>query len=116
MSSVKKWGGEVEDYLPIHHWFDDTSKAMVGDFRHRALRHHTTGIIECIERFGETLTLSSGRVIPIRYVAEQHVVEDMGRLVSVGDWLRCIVPEPWMNRPRKLSRELEAEDKKEVTV
>jgi hypothetical protein len=22
LSSVKKWGGEVSDYLPLHTWFD----------------------------------------------------------------------------------------------
>ena len=22
LSSVKKWGGEVSDYLPLHSWFD----------------------------------------------------------------------------------------------
>lgn len=22
LSSVRKWGGEVEDYLPVHNWFD----------------------------------------------------------------------------------------------
>ena len=22
LSSVRKWGGTVEDYLPIHSWFD----------------------------------------------------------------------------------------------
>jgi hypothetical protein len=22
LSSVKKWGGAVDDYLPIHNWFD----------------------------------------------------------------------------------------------
>ncbi len=110
VSSTRKWGGEVEDYLAIHHWFDDTSKQMVGDFRHRALRHHTTGILECIEKFGETITLSSGRIIPVRWVAEQHVIEDMGRLVTVADWLRCIKPERWMNRPIKLSKELERKE------
>ncbi len=108
-------GGRLPGNPPLN-WFDDTSKELVGDFRHRALRHHTTGIRECVEKFGETITLSTGRILPVRYVAEQHVVEDMGRLVSVGDWLRCIKPESWMNRPRKLSRELEAEDKKEVKV
>ena len=82
----------------------------MGDYRHRALRHHTTGVRECVEKFGETLALSSGRTIPTRWVAEQHVVEDMGRLVTAADWLRCIVQDPsWMNRPRRLSRELEAE-------
>jgi hypothetical protein len=43
LSSVKKWGGEVSDYLPLHAWFDQ-SKAIAGDFRHRALRHHAEGI------------------------------------------------------------------------
>ena len=43
LASVKKWGGEVSDYLPLHHWFDQ-SKSIAGDFRHRALRHHAEGI------------------------------------------------------------------------
>jgi hypothetical protein len=24
LSSVKKWGGEVVDYLPLHTWFDQS--------------------------------------------------------------------------------------------
>jgi hypothetical protein len=32
LASVKKWGGEVSDYLPLHDWFDQ-SKAIAGDFR-----------------------------------------------------------------------------------
>ena len=39
LSSVKKWGGTVEDYVRIHSWFDE-SKQIIADFRHRALRHH----------------------------------------------------------------------------
>ena len=23
LSSVKKWGGAAEDYLPLHQWFDE---------------------------------------------------------------------------------------------
>jgi primosomal replication protein N len=38
LSSVKKYGGKVEDYLAIHEWFDE-SKMIVADFRYRALRH-----------------------------------------------------------------------------
>ena len=37
-SSVKQWGGTVEDYQRIHDWFDE-SKMIIADFRHRALRH-----------------------------------------------------------------------------
>jgi len=49
LSSVRKWGGVAEDYLPLHQWFDE-SKAITADFRHRALRHHAEGIF-MLERF-----------------------------------------------------------------
>jgi len=37
LSSAKKYGGEWQDYIRIHSWFD-ASKAHYADFRHRALR------------------------------------------------------------------------------
>ena len=39
LSSVKKWGGTVDDFMAVHSWFD-ASKMLHADFRHRALRHH----------------------------------------------------------------------------
>lgn len=105
-SSAKKWGGKWVEYYEIHNWFDET-KHHFGDFRHRAMRHHTQGIAECIKVFGTTLSLSSGKVIPVRWIAEQHVQEDLGTIPSLSDWLRNLQPEPWMNKPRQLSKELE---------
>lgn len=105
MSSVRRFGGEVDDYLEIHRWFD-ASKEMFGDFRHRALRHHTQGIFECERTFGVAIENSDGRAIPVRWIGEQHVSEDLGRIPSLSDWLYCIKPEPWMNRSMKLSKEL----------
>jgi hypothetical protein len=105
LSSVRTWGGAVEDYLPIHDWFD-ASKEMHGDYRHRALRHHTQGIFEAQRVFGHTIVISTGRVIPVRWVGEQHVTEDCGRIPTLSDWLTQIQPQPWMNRARRLSQEL----------
>ena len=51
LSSVKKWGGSVDDYLPLHAWFDQ-SKEIIADFRHRALRHHAEGIFMLETLFG----------------------------------------------------------------
>ena len=110
VSSARKWGGSPEEFLELHKWFDHT-KNHHGDFRHRALRHHTQGIAECVLRFGDSLTLTSGKVIPLRWVAEQHVTEDLGFLPSLSDWLKGIKPEPWMCRSRKLSQELEDADR-----
>ena len=133
LSSVKKWGGVVEDYQAIHDWFDH-SKAQRADPRHRALRHHAEGIFTCEEVFGTTLTLSTcakcgvlksehwtkngdedmhvftGKVIPVRWVGEQHVQEDLGFIPTANMWLEGIPLQPWMNRSRKLSRELELEE------
>ena len=107
LSSVKKWGGVVEDFLAIHEWFD-ASKEFHGDFRHRALRHHAQGIYECARTFGATITLTGGRVIPTRWVGEQHITEDCGFIPSLSDWLKQIEPQPWMNKPTRLSKQLEA--------
>ena len=38
LSSVKKWGGTVDDFVAVHAWL--ASKEITADFRHRALRHH----------------------------------------------------------------------------
>jgi hypothetical protein len=42
------------------------------------------------------MTLSTGRVLPVRFVGEQHVLEDLGRIPTVQDWLGRIQPESWM--------------------
>ena len=106
LSSQKKWGGTVEDYLAIHAWFD-ASKGIIADFRHRALRHHAEGIFMAETIFGLTITLSSGRIIPTRWVGEQHVTEDLGFIPSFADWARAIQPAPWMGRTRKIDIDLD---------
>jgi hypothetical protein len=107
-SSVRKWGGCVSDYMPLHKWFDAT-KAHLPDMRHRAIRHHAQGIDWLIEVFGERVYLhlpdgnrlvkadGSYRWIPTRWVGEQHVMEDLGRIPTVADWLRELPMRPqWM--------------------
>jgi len=45
LSSVRKWGGEAEDFLPLHQWFDEPSKLIIADYRHRSLRHHAEAFL-----------------------------------------------------------------------
>ena len=94
-SSARRFGGRAEDYLPIHNWFDE-SKAFMADFRHRALRHHAEGIFLCERIFGVAITNSEGKQIPVRYIGEQHVREDLGRIPTAQDWLSQIKPACWM--------------------
>ena len=105
VSSAKKWGGKAEDYLHIHQWFDE-SKQITCDFRHRALRHHAEGIMMCVKVFGPVVRVSSGRDVPTRWIGEQHVLEDFGKIPSFIDWVRAIKPEPWMGRVPKLPDEV----------
>lgn len=98
-SSVQKFGGVIEDYLPIHCWFDD-SKSAYADFRHRALRHHSLGIFWAEETFGEYIVNADGAYIPVRVIGEQHVREDFGGFIpTVQDWLSGIIKQPWMQPP-----------------
>lgn len=95
VSSAKKYGGVPEDYLELHQWMDG-SKEHMADFRHRALRHHSEGIYLMERLFGVTVENSNGRKVPVRFIGEQHVIEDLGRIPTVADWLGNIQPEPWM--------------------
>lgn len=106
VSSARLYGGEPEDYLAIHQWFDE-SKAHVADFRHRALRHHTEGIYECERTFGVTVENASGRPIPTRWIGEQHVREDLGFIPTLADWLLAIKPKRWMFRSKRIAAEKE---------
>jgi hypothetical protein len=107
-SSARKHGGVWEDYIDLHNWFDQT-KAHVPDVRHRAILHSSFGIFLCEQMFSEAWTVkSTGRVIPTRTLAEQHVMEDFGgKIPTMGDWLDEMKIQPWMGRAaRELSKEL----------
>jgi len=105
-ASVRSYGGCIEDYLPIHQWLD-ASKQYIADVRHRALRHHSQGVFECEHEFGVTILNSDKKSVPVRLIAEQHIVEDLGCVPSLNDWLEKLPRESWMNRTRQLSKELE---------
>ena len=109
-SSARKYGGKPDDYLAIHNWFDE-SKSYMGDVRHRALRHHAEGIFLCEKLFGVSITNSDGREVPVRFIGEQHVIEDLGRIPSVSDWLSEMPMKAWMGPRSQL--EITVEDIKE---
>jgi hypothetical protein len=94
-SSARQFGGKPEDYQALHDWFDE-SKSYVADFRHRALRHHAEGIFLAERIFGHTILNSDGNEVPVRYIGEQHVKEDLGRIPSFQDWIAEVPIRPWM--------------------
>jgi hypothetical protein len=45
--------------------------------------------------------------VPVRFIGEQHVVEDLGRIPSVSDWLSEMPLRPWMGVRSKLEVKVE---------
>ena len=54
------------------------------------------GIFLAEKLFGVAIVNSDGNQVPVRYVGEQHVREDLGRIPTAQDWLRQIKPQRWM--------------------
>lgn len=97
-SSARKWGGKPEDYQDIHD-FMDSSKAVVGDNRHRLLYHNAFAIYNIIPKvFGDTRINSDNKTYSTKDVAEQHCLEDFGGFIpSFQDYLDCMTIQPWMS-------------------
>lgn len=74
--SVRRRGGKIEDYYPIHDFIDCT-KELCSDNRHRIL-HTLWGIKQVvIPIFGHTITNSEGKAINVKDLCEQdHVLPD----------------------------------------
>lgn len=101
-SSVRRWGGKIEDYLPVH-CLMDSSKATIADNRHRCLTHSSWFIGVILEKiFGTTITNSDGKVVSVRDIGEQHVLEDFGGrfIPSAQDYLQEIEYKEWMTAGR----------------
>ena len=97
-SSVKLWGGSVEDYLPLHNKMD-CSKKYYTDNRHRALTHNMFFIFEVmIPIFGEYITNSAGKLVSVKDICEYHILEDYGKrfIPNVSDFLDELEIKSWM--------------------
>jgi hypothetical protein len=99
-SSARRFGGKPEDYISLHNLMD-SSKGTIADSRHRALTHNSwfiapDGPLERI--FGVNLTNSDGRLVSVRELGEQHILEDFGNrfIPSAQDYLQEINIKEWM--------------------
>jgi len=122
VSSAKRFGGKPEDYLPIHNLMD-SSKGTIADSRHRALTHNAWFVGTILEQvFGVTLTNSDGKIISVRDIGEQHVLEDyrMRFIPSAQDYLQEMEVKEWMvagrGEPPPSAKRLLKKKKTERTV
>ena len=97
-SSARRYGGEPDDYLAIHIKMD-CSKAYIADNRRRVLTHTNFWIHEVmLPIFGYTITNSAGKVVSVKDVCEQHVLEDFGMkfIPTAQDYIENMEFKDWM--------------------
>jgi hypothetical protein len=108
-NSVKRWGGKIDDYLPIHDFFD-SSKAHVPDMRHRAILHSSFGIYIVERVFGTYITNSDHKVVQVRDIGDPHVIDDLGRIPTVQDYLGSMPYYDWLGGPKTMKRHVAMQD------
>jgi len=111
-SSVKRWGGSVKDYLPIHELID-SPKATMNNNSSRLLTHNTWFAYTIIPKiFGYNIINSDGKSVDTVDIAMLHIAEDfrMKFVPTPQDYLKHLEVQPWMNIGVK---ELDNEDGKE---
>ncbi len=102
---AKRWGGEPEEYVFLDDWIDQT-KAHFPDMRHRAILHSSLGIFLCEDRFGHNITLSTGKQVSVRDIAEAHVLEDLGFIPTLQDYLQDLPFYTWLGGKKKESEKI----------
>jgi hypothetical protein len=103
--TAHRYGGEWQDWIAIHDWID-RSKAIFPSMQHRMLLHSDFGEWLTVRIHGEAIGNEDGIVISTRDLFRDHQVEDLGRVVTLAEWLREIDTEYWKRR-RKPPRHLE---------
>lgn len=83
--SRKKHGGKWQDYIEVHSFLDST-KAACAHFKHRFFLHHVEGIELGVKIFGQNLVRSEVKAVEIRQLLTEHLIENVGSVVSVEDW------------------------------
>ena len=67
-----------ETHFPIHDWLD-SSKFSFADARHRSLFHNPSGVKIASKIFR--------RIPKAKEIATQHIIEDMGQVYDICQWL-----------------------------
>lgn len=112
-SSVKRWGGKVEDYIAIHELID-SPKATMNNNSARVLTHNTWFAYTIIPKiFGYNIVNSDGKSVDTVDIAMLHLAEDFRfrGIPTPQDYLQHLEVQPWMNNGVK---DIPSEESKET--
>lgn len=102
ISSAKKFGGKMEDYMEIHSKMD-CSKAYIADNRHRCLTHNMFWVKEVmIPLYGDVITNSDNKLVSVKDICEQHILEDYRHkfIPTPQDFIENMEFQEWMQNGR----------------
>ena len=112
-SSVKRWGGSVDCYLPIHELID-SPKATMNNNSSRVLTHNTWFAYTIIPKvFGYNIINSDGRSVDTIDIAMLHISEDFRHkgIPTPQDYLENVVVQAWFNNGVKDIPSVEAQQR-----
>jgi hypothetical protein len=91
-ASARQYGGVPADYMGVHAFLDGIGNEVPT----MAIRYHGEGVFLAEAKFGITIANSRGRMIPVRFLAEQQMRMHFRRIPTVADWLSSILLQDWM--------------------
>ena len=80
-NTAKKFGGTISDYIEIHEMID-SSKAYLGDNRHRSIFHHTAGTYYMQKMFG--VDFDAIERLKNKYNLDDEFVSDLIQLFKLN--------------------------------
>ena len=114
-SRVKRWGGKVEDYLPLHELID-SPKATMNNNSVRVLTHNTWFAYQIMPKiFGYNIINSDGRSVDVVDISMLHIAEDfrMKFVPTPQDYLQHLQVQAWFNNGVK---ELDSPEAKNIVT
>jgi len=114
-SSVKRWGGKVEDYLPLHEVID-SPKATMNNNSVRVLTHNTWFAYQIMPKiFGYNIINSDGKSVDVVDISMLHIAEDfrMKFVPTPQDYLQHLQVQAWFNNGVK---ELDSQEAKDIVT
>ena len=101
--AAARYGGVWSDYIVAHTFFDRTKAAFTAH-GHRMFLHSDWAVAIAPGILGETLRNSDGVVLPMTQIASDHMVEDVGRVPGVSEWLERLPTLGFERSTRKVVR------------
>jgi hypothetical protein len=103
--TAHRYGGKWQDWIAIHDWID-RSKLIFPSMQHRMFLHSDFGLWLAARVFGAFIESKDGAQVQTSDLFRDHQIEDLGRVVTLSEWL-CEADAGYWKRRLEPPRHLE---------